>query len=340
MGPFQRGRGSRADDALEVRPPVVTNVVFVLGSMRSGSSVLEQYLARAAGTVGMGEVVNVWDDGRLENRLCTCGEPFHSCSVWSEIMTAVERRMGGPDEVERIGHDLARDLWRLRLPLLLHHPWSRSEESSRHYREQHRLLGVLYEEIGSRSGAPLILDSSKMANYGHFLSRLENVRVAYVVLVRDSRAVANSWQRVKLSPQGLAGGLTPRPYPLAVREWVRTNLVGAALFPYAGSRMIAVTYEEFVRDPEATVGRINGLLSRLGMPVLGAPVPDGPGDRYHSFSGNPGRFDRGAPLVEDSGWRTEMPRGPRLAVTIATAPLLWAHHLLLWARSRHLAPKP
>lgn len=307
------------------------NIVLVLGALRSGSTVFEQYLARCLGTEAVGEVVNVFEHGRTENAQCTCGERFHSCPLWSEIMAGVERRMGGADEVERIAQDLETDLWRQRYLLFVHHRWARSPRFSRRYEDELRLLSALYEEIGDQSGAPLILDSSKLASYGHVLSTLKDVRVAYVLLIRDSRAVAHSWQRVKPEPQG--DGLRPISYTLAVRQWMGANILAAALLPYVGSRMITVTYEEFVRDPSATLGRVNELLSRLGMPVLGEPGDHGLADRYHAISGNPVRFNPGAPLVEDVGWKTEMPTRPRLAVTVATSPLLAIHHFLLWRRS-------
>lgn len=320
---------------------MVANVLFILGAPRSGSTVFEQYLVRSADTVAIGEAGQVWVRGREENWPCTCGQLFCACPFWTDVMDDVERQLGGSDQVERMVRDLKGDLARLRTLFVVHRRWSRSRRFVRRYRDEARLLEAFYGAVGARSGASLILDGTKGVPYGHFLSTLDSVQVAYVFLIRDSRGVVNSWRRVKLIARGngMVGEMFRMSTWLAIRAWMRPNLSACALAPFAGSRMITVTYEEFVRRPEATLARVNDLLARLGMSTLAEPDPDGLMDRYHSFSGNPVRFFAGMPVTEDDGWRTELPWRDRLVVTLATAPLLWVHHVLLWRRTGHIAPR-
>lgn len=322
-------------------PPVVANVLFIIGAPRSGSTVFEQYLVRAAGTVATGEAGQVWVRGRKENWPCTCGRLFGACPFWSDVLADVDRRMGGAHQVERIVGELHGDLARLRTLFVLHHRWARSRSFSRRYREEARLLDAFYGAIASTSGAPLIVDGTKGPPYGHLLSTLENVRVAFVFLIRDSRGVVNSWQRVKpiARGNGVVGEMFRMSTWLAIRQWVRSNLTACALLAPARSRMITVSYEEFARRPEATLERVNDLLAHLGMPTLAGSDPTTLSERYHSFSGNPARFDIGAPVREDDGWRTELTWRDRLVVTLATAPLLLAHHVLLWRRTGDIGPR-
>ena len=59
----------------------------------------------------------------------------------------------------------------------------------------------LYSSIMARTGCSVIVDSSKFASYGHLLASNPAFDVRVIHLVRDSRAVAHSWQRRKRRTQ-------------------------------------------------------------------------------------------------------------------------------------------
>ena len=74
----------------------MTDVLFIMGSGRSGSSALERFLAAHDGTVTVGEARAVW--GRpFDERLCTCRVPVNACPFWSEVRRAIFGSLDEPD---------------------------------------------------------------------------------------------------------------------------------------------------------------------------------------------------------------------------------------------------
>ena len=55
----------------------MTGILFIVGSSRSGSTLLERLLNELPGVLSVGELKRMWRRGFVENRLCSCGQPFH-----------------------------------------------------------------------------------------------------------------------------------------------------------------------------------------------------------------------------------------------------------------------
>src|SRR5690348_5241537 len=66
-------------------------VIFLAGSTRSGSTVLESELSAAVGGVAVGEVRYAWQRGIAENNLCSCGALFSECVFWNHVLELCRR---------------------------------------------------------------------------------------------------------------------------------------------------------------------------------------------------------------------------------------------------------
>jgi hypothetical protein len=112
----------------------------------------------------------------------------------------------------------------------------------------------------------------------------------------------------------------------AVARWTSHNLI----FSFLGrrTRRERLRYERFAADPNE-LGTVLGRLTD----DLGATVPsfDGPVVELgtnHTVSGNPMRFTTGPLTIRpDDRWRSTMPRGRRLIVSLLTAPLRLGYRL-------------
>ena len=62
-----------------------TPLVYVGGSARSGSTLLESLLARIPGFCSVGELVFIWERGLKRNDRCGCGARFHDCAFWAQV---------------------------------------------------------------------------------------------------------------------------------------------------------------------------------------------------------------------------------------------------------------
>jgi hypothetical protein len=191
------------------------------------------------------------------------------------------------------------------------------------HREAHRraaqTLAGLYGATAAVTGASVLVDSSKDPLYGLLLAAVPGVRVHVVHLVRDSRAVAWSWQRTRRRPE-IEGRDAFLPVHSALHtalEWDLRNALAHVLGARAGSYQ-RVTYETLVRDPDAVVAAI-ALAAGAG-----AHRPAGPGEVVnHTVGGNPMRFGGDRLTVKpDEEWRGCLSTRDRRLVTALTAPLL------------------
>jgi hypothetical protein len=308
---------------MEPRPSIRdgnVTILYIMGSGRSGSTVLERSLVDAVdGTVGVGELRWLWDRGIVEDYLCGCTKPFHSCEFWQRVLELF--RVGSSTASVSADADmmiaLRRRVERLRYTPFLVSPRiapATYRQDLRSYRER---LRALYWSVAKVADARIIVDSSKEPEYAFVLAGLPDVTLRIVHLVRDSRAVAYSWQRHVSRPEIHWTRREMRRYTVwqSAFQWNRKN----ALAELLGARGIPVTrvrYEDFIASPVATMRR---LLDDMG----GLARPSPLADSWHSVSGNPLRF-RGDTLrlTLDREWEQRMPHGKRFVVTVATAPLL------------------
>jgi hypothetical protein len=183
-------------------------------------------------------------------------------------------------------------------------------------------LAALYAGIAARTGADVVIDSSKLPPYGALLGALPGVELKVLHLVRDPRAAAFSWGRTR----GLDGAADPtrmdRPSPLrSAALWLCWN-VAARLF-WRGDAYLRVRYEELCADPGGTVRRI---ATFAGLPT--GPLPfTAPGvielAPTHTVAGNPARHRTGpVAVVADDEWRAGLSRRSFALVTLVCAPAL------------------
>ncbi len=296
-------------------------VVFIGGYGRSGSTLLDRMLGQIDGFFTVGELKHIWDRGFAQNQLCGCGEPFKDCAFWKAV---VEEAFGSFDRVD-VEHvrTLRRSVERLRhVPLLLwpaiRPPGYRSDLS-----EYLGILSRIYRAIHKVSGANIIVDSSKEPSHGFVLSEVPDLQLHVLHLLRDSRAVAYSWQRKKQRPEvHWRKEYMPRYSPLKSSwEWGLMNglieLLGRSV-PYT-----RVRYEELVKKPRQTLMR---LVEQLGLGKVHFDFIKGSSlelEINHTVAGNPIRFQRGRIEVRpDMEWRKKMSRNQRLLVTVLTWPML------------------
>ena len=250
----------------EVR--TVTAVIYIAGVGRSGSTLLERLLSTADGVVSVGELRWIWTRGFGENQLCSCGLSFLECPFWASV---VEEAFGSSDNVDAEALKAsARRVDRLRyIPLHVVPAMAPHDFSAR--RNSHgRLLERLYSAIGSVAKARVIVDTSKEPSYAFLLRTVFGVDLFVVHLIRDSRAVAFSWQRVRQRPEIVSETLFMPRYALrrTSRDWIETNLL-LEVYEKACGNLMRVRYEDLAARPEEVTNNILDRAERCAWP--GAP---------------------------------------------------------------------
>jgi hypothetical protein len=312
-----------AIESLDPAPaPTVTEVAYIGGSGRSGSTVLALLLGQLPGFVAAGGLSNLWERGLKENYLCGCGEHFRECAFWEQVG---REAFGGWDALD------ANELVRLKFAVTKyrHWPWHLAPHLRPGFFKQlvdySDYMARLYAAIKSVSGRRVVVDTSHDVMPALLLRRMPSVHGRILHLVRDSRGVAFS-----LSKRVLRAEVTTTPTYMsryapaqASLEWVVANL------PYHVMRRrllprLRVHYESVVASPATEIPRI---VEFFGARLSPAELSILEGDSIeitenHMVSGNPHRLGtRHVQVRLDDEWRGRMRPKDRMFVTLLTWPL-------------------
>lgn len=303
------------------RAPIV---VYIAGSGRSGSTLLERALGEIPGFVNVGELIDLYRRTVEHGERCGCGQAFAECPFWSRVG---DRAFGGWQEqkltaTHRLQGKVARQR---RMPRLLAMPLA-----GHRFRADVAAYGAsyasLYRAIAAEAGAACVVDASKWPVQALALARA-GLDVRVIHLVRDVRGVAYSLGKRDVSrPHAVAGTdvMTHQPPAEAAARWVAIQSQ-AGLLRRCGVPVTRMRYEEFVRHPRQAVA---AALDGIGLPAAPADLDHLADGRVvlgtsHGLSGNPSRFTGGEiALRADETWRARMSRRDRLIVTAIALPLM------------------
>jgi Sulfotransferase family len=299
-------------------------VVYIAGSGRSGSTLLERTLGEIPGFVNVGELIDLFRRVAPRGERCGCGQSFADCPFWAQVG---QEAFGGWDTGRLAAtHQLQRQIARQRhLPRLL-----AGRVAGRGFRDAVAAYGAvysrLYRAIAATAGARCVVDASKWPVQALALARA-GLDVRVIHLVRDARGVAYSLGKADVarphagSEADVMWHVTPGS---AAARWVACQSE-AGLLGRCGLPVTRMRYEDFIREPRASTITA---LTALGLHVTpgqlthitDAQVTLG---SSHGLSGNPSRFRAGdIELRADEAWREQMRRGDRLVVTAITLPFV------------------
>jgi hypothetical protein len=317
--------GPRPDGA----PRAGTNlrVINIVGTTRSGSTLIELLLGQLPGFVDVGELRYLWFRrlAREGNILCGCRALLRECPFWEAVG---QEAFGGwgqldRDEVLRLASGVERERY---LPLLVQpRAWPAYERKLRAYTT---LLERLFRAIADVSGARVMLDASKLLSHAYVLRRVEGLDARFLHIVRDPRGVAFSWSKRIQRPETVgAVSYMPRFRPAAVAaRWMYDNAV-AHLLGALGDPHAFMRYETFVETPREELARVLAALGEEDTARhLALDQHEVELQPTHSVCGNPLRFRTGTvPIELDDQWRSDMPAHDVRAVTLLAWPLLKAY---------------
>jgi hypothetical protein len=302
-------------------------LLSIVGPGRSGTTVLGEILGEVEGVFDAGELRWIWRRGVVEQRKCGCGLPIPECPIWKRVLGRTQERGCGAGEAFRTETviDLQRRIGRRRnRPRVLAgaDPASSAPDELQRYAV---VMAALYGAVRDVTGARLTVDTSKRAVDAAVASRAWGRDHYMLHVVRDPRAVAYSWKRVKANPSSdLAPVLSRRTTLASAGRWVENSLGAEALRRRVPpDRYYFLRYEDFARQPASTIRAILSFVDEdfASSPVSEQGVVSLGGN--HTVAGNPDRFRTGEVVIrEDVAWQRGLPSRDRLVVEALTLPFL------------------
>lgn len=286
------------------------DTVYILSAGRSGSTLLDLLLGSHPEAMSLGEITYL-PRSFVRRAICTCGAPVPECEFWNGTMKEVG---------EILGLDLLRDPYALDLGMMLatNHVDKKKQTPSYvagwklihglavlQYRYgigvlsplTHRLRKaamnnhLLFDAVRRRSGAKLVVDSTKVYVKGVALYKAKPANVRFILSSRDGRGVMYS--RLKIGV----------PRHLAVAAWQKYYERTLPLLERSvpAEHVFRTRYEDITADPQAELKRICTFLDISFHPDMlnfAAKV-------HHMPEGNDMRLGS-ATIRQDNAWKTAL----------------------------------
>lgn len=263
------------------------DLLYISGSGRSGSTLVERLLHASPRFVAVGEFHVLW---RLpaDQITCSCGRKLPEDPFWDAVLSRAGITLATMAELSRLEAKVARSGHVVRAGFRLSSLADDSDVAAFLAPQQ-----AIFDAVRSISGRAIVVDSSKAGPRAWLLAAAG----AHVLhLWRHPAEVIASWRSKKFD-QGL-GTLMARPsVATAAAEWWKVEHLARRL-----ARQHPVAMLDYDRLCVAPRAALAAALAASGLAGdAGIPWQDGhnvlPGADYHSLNGNPDRFDRGAITV-------------------------------------------
>lgn len=264
-------------------------LIYITGSGRSGSTLLERMLHSSPEVFALGEFHCLWRMAK-EEIACSCGSDFACDPFWQRVSPRAGLDAAMIDELRGLEARISRSSFVARNQFSLDR--LRSDAQVVRFLElQHRLFAAIAAETGAR----VLVDSSKAGPRAWLLATDPRVRVIH--LYRDPTEVLASWRSRKFDP-GLGKDMQRPPIRTALGDWWKAEQFARLL----GERR-PVMRVDYARLCSAPRHQFEAMTAELALSVPLAPqwiAPDSFAQRgdYHSLNGNPDRFDRGPVKVQ------------------------------------------
>ena len=226
-------------------------LIYVMGSGRSGSTILG---------VALGNCEGVFYAGELDNWLARAGVPLHGGIERRRFWSEVRREMAGAENL--FGHDSQRLLERSFSPFRIHR-WRVRRRLRGDYR---RVSEKLYRTIARIAGATYVIDTAHFPMRGRELQALDGIDLYLIFLIRDPQSVVASFN-LSLNRNDAAERWL-RVLSTNANLWLTHVLSTLVFLRHPRARRMLLKHEDLLADPE---GMLRTILDWSGS---SAPLPD------------------------------------------------------------------
>lgn len=168
-------------------------LIYIMGTGRSGTTILEVLLSNNDGISGVGEVDHIFKDGYINDVDCSCGQTVSNCSLWK----GVREDCGWNDvDVKALDRLFKSFSSHVRFPLV-----ALGLISEKKINKYMRVNEGLFMAVSFRANAQVIVDSSKYAGRGLALYRCFPSNTKVVCITRSPSGLISAFQRTDTEEQ-------------------------------------------------------------------------------------------------------------------------------------------
>lgn len=299
--PPSSGGTERSGSAAPSRAAGRLKVVYIVGEVRSGSTLHGILLGAHPGVRTTGELCGFPARFRETERVCSCLKPARSCEFWS----AVEAGCRGRVDLDQLEAGQDRFESYRSLPITLFHLALRTPA----LREHAARAAEFFRVIAETGNAEVVVDLSKRPVRGlvYSLLRESGLDVYFLHVVRDGRAVVYSRMARPGTSRFEDPYLRRTPWNLGPR-WALTNLLSSLLCSRPRDRYLRVRYEDLVADPRGALAKIGAFLQIDLSDVAEAIERQAPVPVSHIIGANDVRLQQTIRFSGDFAWRSKLSR--------------------------------
>jgi len=219
-------------------------VYYIMGTARSGSTILEILLSNNDETFGAGELTGLANDGLVENGECSCQAAVTECAIWGEVKKQLDLSKVQSRSWAKLQSSIDRHTGFFRH---LFHLVSHTDLHS--YGDLNlRLLSILKQ----CTGCSRLVDSSKYAGRALVLRKLlEEDSLFVICLTRSPEGLMKAFQKQNKDEQKSKS-------PFQVLFYYLGTLLSMRIACWKlGDSVIKIRYEDLMNDPNSALLKIS-----------------------------------------------------------------------------------
>jgi hypothetical protein len=288
----------RARDQLETQEEAVDampDILYVMGTGRSGTTILEVLLTNDDGITGTGELKHIFRDAFIRDLQCACGKSGHQCELWARVLHSSG---WSQTDCATLGKLVEQVESHANFPMVY-----LGLQNKRAVDAYTKASTTLFRSVARITGSSVIVDSSKYPARALLLERLYPGKVKVLCITRSAAGLITAFQKKNENEQRPKGRFAVVAYYLYVLlcMWlVRSRL---------RSRCLVIRFEDLNRNPVDVLAKIE---QWSGYSLATARAKTASGDWFdvgHIMTGNRLR-KKGKVKFDPSAGKAGIPESP------------------------------
>ncbi len=215
-------------------------VLYIMGTARSGTTVLEILLSANDTVCSVGELTHIFRDGFEGDNTCACGASFTNCVFWKKVQQQLSYP---PSKVLQSCALFNKIDWHKGFLKILFHAVSKENMSV--YMQTNK---DLYNACSDISGKRVIVDSSKYPARALMLNKIYGPSVKIICLTRSPAGLMNAFLKT--------GVEQPSKSPFEVLVYYVYVLLSSRIVALISKNVLCITFEELTGAPIQTLKKI------------------------------------------------------------------------------------